>query len=49
MTQPVGHSSRTMTRHAPVSGLHAVNSITFWRRFVRFSVISLPSGVQPTR
>ena len=49
MTHPVGQASRMITRQLPVAGLHAVNSMIFWRRLVRLSVTSAPSGVQPTR
>ena len=48
-TQPVGHSSRTIVRHAPVSGFAAVNSRMFCRRFARVNSSSLPSGDHDTR
>ena len=47
-TQPVGHSSRMMTRHLPVAGSAAANSRMFWRRLVRLKRSSLPSGDQDT-
>ena len=47
-TQLSGHSSRTITRQAPLVGLQAVNSVTFWRRLARLNVTSEPSGDQPT-
>ena len=48
-TQLAGHSSRTITRHFPLAGSAATNSIAFCLRFVRLKSNSLPSGDHETR
>ena len=44
-SQPVGHSSRTTVRQAPLSGEQAASSMMFCQRLVRLTSSSVPSGL----